>query len=320
MNQKILIIRFSSIGDIVLTTPVIRCIKQQLPGVCLHYLTKPQFAPILADNPYLDKVLVLDKSPLQMGLALQAEKYDCVIDLHHNLRTLILTKALGVKTHAFNKLNIEKFLLVNFKVNRLPNIHIVQRYLAAAAPLGVTDDGQGLDYFLSASVQTETILNYNLFEKPYLAWAVGAQHFTKRLPTKNIIAKIKQQSLIVVLLGGKEDQATGQEIAAACGPQVVDFCGKISLAQSAWVTKNASLVHTNDTGLMHIAAAFHKPIISYWGNTIPAFGMTPYYGKLKADEHYPAKLVEQANLSCRPCSKIGFKACPKRHFKCMATL
>lgn len=320
MNQKILIIRFSSIGDIVLTTPVVRCLKKQLPQATIHYLTKPQFASILADNPYIDKLHVLDKSPLQKGLELQSEQYDVVIDLHHNLRTLILKKALGVWSSSFNKLNIEKFLAVYLKINLLPNVHIVQRYLAAAAPLGVKDDGLGLDYFLSESVQTETILNFNLFEKPYLAWAVGAQHFTKRLPTKNIISKIKQQNLTVVLLGGKEDQVTGQEIAAALGQQVIDFCGKISLAQSAWLVKNAALVQTNDTGLMHIAAAFKKPIISYWGNTLPAFGMTPYYGKLNAEEIYPAKLVEQSNLSCRPCSKIGFKACPKGHFKCMDTL
>jgi len=320
LNLKILIIRFSSIGDIVLTTPVVRCIKMQIPNVSLHFLTKPQFAAILADNPYIDKLQVLDKSPLQKGLELQAEGYDYVIDLHHNLRTLILKKALGVPSFAFNKLNVEKFLAVNFKRNSLPNIHIVQRYLATAAPLGVTDDGHGLDYFLSASVQTETVLNFKVFETPYIAWAVGAQHFTKRLPAKNIIAKIAAQSLPVVLLGGKEDIETAKEIVAACGAQVIDFCGKISLAQSAWLVKNAALVQTNDTGLMHIAAAFHKPIISYWGNTLPAFGMTPYYGKLAKDEKYPAQLIENKDLSCRPCSKIGFKACPKGHFKCMNTL
>jgi ADP-heptose:LPS heptosyltransferase len=124
----------------------------------------------------------------------------------------------------------------------------------------------------------------------------------------------------VVLLGGKEDVATAKEIAAACGAQVIDFCGKITLAQSAWLVKNAALVQTNDTGLMHIAAAFHKPIISYWGNTLPAFGMTPYYGKLGKDEIYPAQFIENKDLACRPCSKIGFKACPKGHFKCMDTL
>jgi ADP-heptose:LPS heptosyltransferase len=320
LNQKILIIRFSSIGDIVLTTPVIRCIKTQLPGVTLHYLTKPAFANILSDNPYLDKVHVLDCSPLQKGLSLQQEQYDYVIDLHHNLRTLILKKALGVPAFSFPKLNIEKFLMVNFKYPCLPDEHIVQRYLAPCKHIGVSDDGEGLEYYIAPSVQTETILDFNLYQTPYIAWAVGAQHYTKRLPNHKIIEKIQAQGHLVVLLGGKEDAETGEQISKACGHRVMNMCGKISLAQSAWIVKNAQQVHTNDTGLMHIAAAFKKPIVSYWGNTLPAFGMTPYYGKDKALTQQLSTLIENKEVSCRPCSKIGHKACPKGHFNCMESL
>jgi ADP-heptose:LPS heptosyltransferase len=116
--MKILIIRFSSIGDIVLTTPVIRCLKQQLNAE-IHYLTKPNFASILNSNPYIDKLHVLDKSLIAKAKELQPEKYDYVIDLHNNLRTLIFKTTLGVTAYAFPKLNFEKWLLVNFKINKI---------------------------------------------------------------------------------------------------------------------------------------------------------------------------------------------------------
>jgi ADP-heptose:LPS heptosyltransferase len=322
LKEKILLIRFSSIGDIVLTTPVIRCLRKQLPQAEIHFLTKPQYKSILEPNPYLDKIHVLDTSPLRKGLNLRDENYTHVIDLHHNLRTLLFKQALGAPSSSYNKLNIEKFIRVYFKKNILPPIHIVDRYLATAAHLGVENDGMGLDYFIPESVQTETINGFNLKAKPYLAWAIGAQHFTKQLPVANICKKIIDQDLIVVLLGGKEDVERAALIEKTCGEKVVNLCGKISLHQSAWLLKQAQVVHTNDTGLMHIAAAFNKSIISYWGNTVPEFGMTPYLPKPSVNENKSAYVIlnQVKDLACRPCSKIGFDRCPKGHFNCMTSL
>ncbi|TPE44011.1 glycosyltransferase family 9 protein [Pontibacter mangrovi] len=313
---KILILRFSSIGDIVLTTPVIRCIKQQVPGAEVHYVTKKAFQSIVANNPYVDKVHVLGEKLGDLVQALKAENFDYVVDLHNNLRTRVIKARLGKPSRSFNKLNYEKWLMVNFKRNRLPDVHIVQRYLDAAAALGVKDDGGGLDYFIPAQDEVDVHTLPEGFQNGYVAFAIGAQHYTKRLPTERIIELCERLQQPVILLGGKEDAATGEEIAAhfsASNKQqatiIYNACGKYNLHGSASLVRQATQVVSHDTGLMHIAAAFQKEIISVWGNTIPEFGMYPFRTKYK--------VLEVQGLSCRPCSKIGYSKCPKGHFKCM---
>ena len=135
---------------------------------------------------------------------------------------------------------------------------------------------------------------------------------TKRLPVKKIISICKKISQPIVLLGGKQDISREYRIANAVGDKVFNACGKYSLNESAAFVKHAAKIITHcDTGLMHIAAAFKKEIISVWGNTIPEFGMSPYLSDPNS------KIVQVKNLSCRPCSKLGFEKCPKGHFKCM---
>jgi ADP-heptose:LPS heptosyltransferase len=312
MRTKFLILRFSSIGDIVLTTPLLRCLKQQYPNAEIHYLTKPAFKIILENNPYISQVHVLDKPLLKKVLELKQTGFDYIIDLHNNLRTLIIKSAMDLPSFSFDKLNIEKVQLVNIKVNTLPQIHIVDRYLDTLSSFGVTNDRQGLDYFIPDDVTLSDKLK-QLTSKPYIAFAIGAQHNTKRLPTQKLSEICKNIKVNVILLGGKEDEQTGKEIAETSGEHVINLSGKLSLHQSALVIKFAQKVITHDTGLMHIAAAFKKPIISIWGNTVPEFGMTPYYGNSNINQQF----FEVNNLSCKPCSKIGFKSCPKTHFNCM---
>jgi ADP-heptose:LPS heptosyltransferase len=311
--KKILIIRFSSIGDIVLTTPVMRCLKQQL-GAEIHFLTKKQFAPLLEANPNIDRIFTIEKNVREVLPELRQQGYDCVVDLHKNLRTAQVRLGLFFKPKwlVFNKLNIEKWLLTALKINRLPKVHIVDRYLAATAPLGVKNDGQGLDFFI-APTESAAALSSGL-AKPYIAFATGAQFQTKRLPKAKIIEICRGLQVPVVLLGGNDEAAEGTEIAAQSGSHVLNFCGKMSLQASAAVVRDADLVITHDTGMMHIAAAFQRKILSIWGNTVPALGMYPYYGVANADRNTS---FEVAGLGCRPCSKIGHAVCPKGHFRCM---
>lgn len=316
-HPKILIVRFSSIGDIVLTTPVIRAIKKQVPGVEVHFLTKKQFAPILSSNPYIDKLFVLKPSLSQTVDELRNEKYNRVIDLHNNQRTFLMKTMLRVKTNAFPKLSYEKWLMVNFKINKLPNVHIVDRYMEAAMPLGIVNDGDGLDFFIDPKDEVDIQSLPPVFaQQPFAAFAIGAQHFTKRFPVHKIIEVCKLSNMPILLLGGKDDIERGEQIVAAVGGhKVYNACGQYSLASSASLVRQAAKVVTNDTGLMHIAAAFHKPIISIWGNTIPEFGMYPYYGD--NDNVTQAHIVEAGELDCRPCSKLGHDKCPRGHFRCM---
>ena len=309
--MKLLIVRFSSIGDIVLTTPVIRCLKQQLDQVEIHYLTKQKFRTILSENPYIDQLHTIEKSTNEITSKLKSLDFDYIIDLHNNIRTRSLSWKLGVKTYRFPKLNIKKWLYVRFKINLLPNIHIVDRYFDAVKSLSIKNDFLPCDFYIKEKDQVNINQNFKINAYSYVAFAVGAQFATKRLPNHKIREICKKISLPIILLGGPEDAQNGKEIQLGLS-HVTNACGTFTLSQSASIVEQAKTVITHDTGLMHIASAFEKHIVSIWGNTTPAIGMYPYMPRKK-----DFSIHEVNNLSCRPCSKIGFKTCPKKHFKCM---
>lgn len=311
--MKFLIIRFSSIGDIVLTTPVIRCLKKQVPDAEVHFLIKEAFRPIVEHNPYIDRLHVLAHSWELMIHELKDENYDYIIDLHHNLKTLKVKKALGCKSFSFHKLNIEKYIYTSLKINILPRVHIVDRYLDTVKSFGVKNDGAGLDYFIASREETKKNDIPASHYAGYIACVIGAAHGTKRWPVHKWKEFAQQMDHPIVLLGGKEDAANGKEIASVDDVKVYNACGKFSLNESADLVRKSKLVVTNDTGLMHIAAAFKRPVISLWGNTVPSFGMYPYYG----DNSVANTILQVRKLWCRPCSKIGYAKCPLGHFKCM---
>ncbi len=311
--MKILLIRFSSIGDIVLTSPLLRCLKRSRPEIEVHVLTKSAYQDLYHLNPHVDKVFVIQKKIGEVLNALKLEHYDQVIDLHRNFRSLGVRLRLGRPAFAFSKLNLRKWLLVRFKINRLPSLHIVDRYFAAVWHLGVKNDGQGLDFFIDPGDKMAMEDLPAPFRNGFLAFSIGGQHYTKIFPLEKIREVMAQLRYPVVLLGGKEDQARGEAAAQGWDFPVWNACGKMRLGQSADLIRQAQAVISNDTGLMHIAAAFHKPILSIWGSTVPAFGMYPYMPG--QEDRYV--MAEVNNLSCRPCSKIGFSACPKGHFRCM---
>ena len=319
--KKILIIRLSSIGDIVLTTPVIRCVKRQYPNAALHFLVKKSFKNVVVDNPYIDQIHTFDKDLNETITELKAADFDCVIDLHHNVRTLRIKKALAVKqTYAFPKLNVQKWMYVNLKMrNMMPDVSIVERYFEAVKPIGVVNDGKGLDFFIPESKETQQDDIPMGHWVGYVACVIGGSKGTKQLPATKWQAFIKACPYPVILIGGPDDKTLADEIMTMDDPKIYNSCGKFNLIESADLVKRARVVVSNDTGLMHIAAAFKKKTISLWGNTTPELGMFPYFGannlnSIVAPESY---LAEVKNLSCRPCSKIGYDKCPKGHFKCM---
>ena len=319
--MKILIIRFSSIGDIVLTTPVIRCLKNQVDDVEIHYLTKKSYEPVLSANPYIHQLHFLDANIQETIDRMLVEDFDMVIDLHHNLRSLRIKNALKCKSRSFPKLNLQKWLFTNLKINLLPPIHIVDRYMKTVQELGVKNDGRGLDYFIPGNAHIQQSDIPAAHQLGYIGLVIGAAHATKRMPLSKLTELVASIDHPIILLGGKEDQAQGEILAALDPIKIYNACGKFNLNESAGLVEQAKLIISHDTGLMHIAAAFHKPIISVWGNTVPAFGMYPYYGEKNLPaRQQPFEIVEIQGLRCRPCSKIGYDACPKRHFKCMENI
>ena len=328
--MKVLILRFSSIGDIVLTTPVVRTLKTQLDHAQIHYATKIQYQDILAANPYIDKLHLLNESLTDLIQELKREKFDFIVDLHHNLRTFRIKSVLEAKSFSYDKLNIEKWLMVNLKINKLPNIHIVDRYMETVQSLGIKMDALGLDYFIPEKDEVPGEWLPEEFQKEYVVYAIGAQHATKKLPLNRMIELCDRINRPLILMGGKEDFETGEGIAQFFEKTpnnlrdeqtllemnkktiIYNACGKFNINQSASIVKKSMCVFTHDTGMMHIAAAFKKEVFSIWGNTIPSFGMYPYRTRFT--------VLENNKLDCRPCSKIGFEKCPKGHFKCMNSI
>lgn len=311
--MKILIIRFSSIGDIVLTSPVIRCLKQQYPKAEVHYLTKEAFYPILADNPYIDRIHLFNNNLIDCIKELRKFRFDYIIDLHVNLRSFLIKSAIGRKSYSFNKLNFKKWILVNLKKNLMPNIHIVDRYMDTLKPLNIENDELGLDMWIMDNEEIEIEDLPYAFHNGYIVMAIGAAHKTKSIPESTAKEIILNSSFPFIIVGGKKERPMAQELVKIAPERVLNKCEILSLGQSASVIRQSRLVITPDTGMMHIAAAFNKNIISIWGNTVPELGMYPYLPKNKSG--YSIHEVE--NLKCRPCSKIGFSKCPEKHFNCM---
>ncbi len=275
----------------------------------IHYLTKKSFLGILENNPYLDKIITIDQDIDEVIASLKTERYTQVIDLHNNLRTFRVKQKLGVTATAFPKLNFKKFLLTTFKVDIMPKIHVVDRYFEAVKSLGIYNDEKGLDFFIPPADEVDL----QKFGVPteFIAFAIGAQFATKRLPQHQLVKLVNKLDGQVVLLGGETDAAIGQFIQANCS-NTISLCGLLNLNQSASVVRQCAKLITHDTGLMHIASAFNKTTVSIWGNTVPALGMEPYQ-----PQNLGNYSIHQVDLKCRPCSKIGYQTCPKKHFKCM---
>ncbi|MBJ6117057.1 glycosyltransferase family 9 protein [Pontibacter sp. BT310] len=306
---KILIIRFSSIGDIIYTTPVVRCLKLQVPGAEIHFLTKPGFRFILDNNPYVDKLHLLKDKLNDTIQELKAEQFDYVIDLHNSLRSVLVKYKLGVKFSTFKKQRIRKILALKFKLNTVKPTHLVDRYLETVKFLGVVNDQKPVDYFLPGDYSLNTLLP-ETHQQDYVAFIIGATHFTKRMPNEQVISICNSLNKPVVLLGGKDVEENGTIIAKAAGAKVYNACGKLNMNESVYVVKQAAKVIGFDTGLTHISEAFDKELVTIWGSTVPELlGVQPY----QVTKHYEAGV----ELPCRPCTKFGRSECPLGHFKCM---
>lgn len=298
--MKILIIRFSSIGDVLLTFHVIHALKEKHPDSDIHVLTKPAFVPLFRMLPVPVNIIPLTKSMIKTASILRRERFELIIDLHNNLRSRFLQVLLF--NHSWRnvqKLNVRKWLLTTFKWNTLPQIHVVDRYLKTA---GLASSGiNPLTLNVPEGVRLPT-------DKPYIAWVLGAKFKTKQFPIVKIMELLPSIKYPIVFLGGTSEVDEAKKLPA--NHSIFNWVNKTTLDEAAFVLKNASMVVSNDTGLMHLAAFFNKPMLVLWGSTSEAFGMGPYRC---------ARVVhaEIQSLSCRPCSKIGYKQCPKGHFKCM---
>lgn len=312
--MKILVVRFSSIGDIVLTSSVLRCLKAQVPNAEIHFLTKSAFRSVVEHNPNIDKIITIKSSIKEVTAELKKENYDRIVDLHNNLRTRSLETRLRRPTTRFPKLNWKKWLLVKFKKVVMPDVHVVDRYFEAVKKLGVKSDGKRGDFVIPESEIVDVSAHYGVEKGKFIALVIGAKFGTKQLPLEKWVELISKTNDAILLIGGPEDRALGEEILQKANRvDLFNTCGSHSILGSASILQQSQVVVTNDTGMMHIAACFDVPIVSIWGNTVPELGMYPY----RPEDKSSYSIHEVKGLNCRPCSKIGFDACPKGHFDCM---
>jgi ADP-heptose:LPS heptosyltransferase len=315
--QKFLLIRFSSMGDIVLCSPVIRSLKKKYPEAEIHFLTKKTHFSLLAHNPYLSRVHLLEEKNTSLLSQLKAEKFSYIFDLHNNLRSLRFRLALRRPSRTFNKQNINKWLMTQPWLRPLAGsiAHVVERYAETLLPVGAPLDEQGLDFFLPEELEAwaQQLLQGHWGERQQvLAVVLGATYPTKRWLPEHFVSTLNQLRRPVLLLGGPDTRPEADQLIRQLDVPVYDAVAKHKVLEAAALMKQAQAVLTHDTGFMHIAAAFQLPIYSLWGNTVPEFGMTPF-----RCQH---TVLEVADLSCRPCSKLGSQRCPQGHFRCMREL
>jgi len=311
---KLLFIRFSSIGDIVLVSPLLRCIREQKPDTKIHFLVKKKFSPVIQYNPHIETIHEYDNDFSSTLNELKSEKFDYIIDLQNNLRSFRFKRNLNVKkSFTVNKINFRKWLYVNLKINILPQKSIVDRYFDTLKYFKIENDNRGLEFFTSPD-STEILEKIpSEIKNNYLVAVIGAAHFTKQIPENIYIEILNKSNIPVILTGGSTDIEKSKQIAENLTVPYFNATGICTLGETAEIIKNSKVVITPDTGSMHIAAAFTKPIVSLWGNTVPQFGMYPYMPNYE-NLYY---IAEVKDLRCRPCSKIGYKKCPKKHFRCM---
>lgn len=307
-GKKILIIRLSSLGDILLSTPVIRILKKKFKDLQIDFVLKKQYKDVLNLNPHISDIFLYEKEKEKIGALiseLRIRDYNAVIDLQNNFRSSEITRALKTNTYKFSKRTFNKFLLVNFKINRLKDAPQIPDRYTYSIP-GLEPDGEGLELYSENHPSPATKGKEKL-----IGIAPGSRHFTKMWPKEyyeSLGNLLTESGFSIALLGGKEDLPVCSEISAKI-PGSINICNDDNLLQTASDMKKCMAVVCNDSGMMHTACAVKVPVLAIYGSTVKEFGFTPYENR--------NLILENNSITCRPCSHIGRERCPKGHFRCM---
>lgn len=326
--KKVLIIRFSSIGDIILTSPLLRILRKRLPNSQIDFLVRKEYSELVKFNPNVSNVIEFDTAKGLKGLyeaakSIKENSYDILLDLHNNLRSNYIKLFSKAKYLSINKRILKRFLLVKFKINLYSNyISVADRYLETIDFLKVDNDNMGLDLYYPETVLeelNEKLNYYNVRDYNYIIGvAPTAKHYTKIWEKENYIQLLttiaNKYNPFIFLFGSNSEEDYIESIAKSIKRNVNKDCvanmaGKLSLIETAALIDKCRVVISNDTGLMHMAAARKRKIVAIFGSTVKEFGFFPYGTE--------SIIVENNNLKCRPCSHIGRDKCPKNHFKCM---
>lgn len=311
-KKKILVIRLSSLGDVILTSPVLRAIKNQYPDTTIDFVVKPEFGDAVKYNQNINKLYYYHKKEEELKtllLALMENKYDLVIDLQNNKRSKKICKALKTSIVKYKKNSVKRFFLVRFKLNRLKNyLRVPEKYIAGIEDLKLDEDAPEIHF----------PKEFDEVKLPpgqrFIGICPGTKHITKMWPIEYFIElgqKLNEMGYTVLLFGGRDDINLCKYISIYV-KESINLANNDELLKLADGMRHCELLICNDSGMMHTASAIDKPLIAIFGSTVKEFGFEPY----KCD----SLVIENENLKCRPCSHIGKDACPKKHFKCMVEL
>jgi heptosyltransferase II len=317
-TPNILAVRFSSIGDILLITPLLRAIRQRHRHARLTVLTKQPYVPLLSHNPHVDRIIALEpgRSLLRVAQEIRAGSFTHRLDLHDSLRSRALRALAPGGWTTYPKHRIARMLLIRTKRNRYRDRRPVpERYFSAARRLDVSPDGAPPEFFLGPDAEREArewlAVSGLAPDRPIIAVAPGAAHATKRWPLEHwraLASQIVSGGSSVAIVGGPEDARLGDLLAGSGHGQLANAAGVFGLQTTGALLRRSTAVVSGDTGVMHMATAVGTPVVALFGPTVRQFGFFPY------NAH--ASVVER-NLDCRPCSSHGTEECPLQHHLCM---
>jgi len=321
--RKILVIRLSSIGDIILATPLLRSLRESFPEARITFLIKKQYEELLVVSPYIDHLIAFDTLQGFKGLnmlrnRLRDEKFDLFLDIHKNWRSRYLRLGIKAKkTTTYSKQLFNRTLLINLKINLYRRIKpVYERYFESVGKLSIQYDGRGTEIHFSPEkvVKAQDMLTsagYS-YNSPLVIICPSATYNNKKWKPEGFIETarhlISEKSVFVVVHGGKGDMELCSDIAARIGSGAVSLAGQLSLAESAALLSLSTLVIANDSGLLHLAQSQKKPVVGIYGPTTRELGYFPVNMQ---------SAVIETTVTCRPCTHNGLNYCPKKHFKCM---
>lgn len=306
--KKILVIRLSSLGDLILSFPLLKFLKHKFPQIEIHYLTKEVYKDILKLNPNADKIISLNKSIKKTRSLIRHENYDLIIDIHKNFRSILLSTLNNKRISRYKKENLKKFLLVNFKINLFNKVTpVYKKYLNVLKPY-VRD----INYDFTT---TELLFSKErIIQNNYIVISPASRHFTKTFPAEKFIEFINESvNEMFVLVGdqSENDKLICDHIESKC-KNVLNYCGRFNMEELANVLLHSKYVICNDSAILHLSEALNKNVMSIFGSTVKEFGFYPQLIK--------SSVIENEGLYCRPCTHIGRNECPEKHFRCMLEL
>lgn len=318
---RILCVRFSSIGDVLLTTPLVRALHRRHPDAELYFVTKRAMAPLVVENPHLTQVVELAPGEriIDFAARLRALRPTHALDLHGSLRSAALRLLVPGIWSGYSKRKIARTTLIATKINIYgESVPVAERYFEAArgAKLDVEPDGRPPEFFLAPTARahmTHWLTEVGLDQQPFAVIAPGAAHATKRWPIahwQSLVTRLRGFGLGIVAVGGPDDRELANALRAE-GDAVINVAGEFTLQETGACLSRATVVVSGDTGVMHMATGVGTRVVALFGPTVEPFGFFPYTKQ--------AAVLER-DLSCRPCSAMGTERCPLGHHRCLADI